>query len=133
MLHGASIPLSALTAWQGLFDQPSPSLTKGMKVLVMGAAGSTGTWAVQFAKRVGAHVVGTASSEWSKRVLGELGCDDVVDYTTQSSLSEYVRDVDLVLDCVGSDVGELGKVVKAGGRLLVLLVIMCMTSWRRQG
>lgn len=121
MLHAASMSLSALTAWQALFDQASPPLSKGQKLLVTGAAGSTGTWAVQFAKRVGAHVVGTASSAWSKRALAELGCDEVVDYKTQSPLSEYVKEVDLVLDCAGGDVGELGKVVKAGGQVVSIV------------
>jgi NADPH:quinone reductase-like Zn-dependent oxidoreductase len=121
MLHAASTPLSALTAWQGLFDQPSPPLSKGQKVLVTGAAGSTGTWAVQFAKHVGAHVVGTASSDWSKRTLAELGCDEVIDYKTQSPLSEHVKDVDLVLDCSGGDVAELGKVVKADGQVITIV------------
>ena len=123
MIEAASVPLSALTAWQGLFDQPETPLTKGMKLLVTGAAGSTGTWAVQFAKRVGATVVGTASSEWSKWTLRELGCDEVVDYKTQSPLSEFVKDVDLVLDTVGGEetLAELPKVLRKGGEVVSIV------------
>ena len=122
-VDAASVPLSALTAWQGLFDQPEKPLAKGMKVLITGAAGSTGTWAVQFAKQVGATVVGTASSEWSKRTLKELGCDDIIDYKTQSPLSDYVKDVDLVLDTVGgeSTLVELPKVLKNGGEVVSIV------------
>ena len=123
MVDAASVPLSALTAWQGLFDQPERPLGRGDRLLVTGAAGSTGIWAVQFAKQVGAYVVGTASSEWSKRTLRELGCDEVVDYKMQNPLSEYVQDVDLVLDTVGGDatLAELPKVLKDGGQVVSIV------------
>ena len=123
MVDAASVPLSALTAWQGLFDQPDRPLGRGDRLLVTGAAGSTGTWAVQFAKQVGAYVVGTASSEWSKMTLRELGCDEVVDYKTQTPLSEYVDDIDLVLDTVGGDatLAELPKVLKKDGQVISIV------------
>ena len=123
MVDAASVPLSALTAWQALFEQADPPLAKGQNVLVTGAAGSTGTWAVQFAKLVGAFVVGTASSEWSKRTLGELGCDEVINYKMQRPLGDFVKNVDLVLDTVGGDetIAELPKVLKKDGRVVSIV------------
>lgn len=123
MRDAASVPLSALTAWQALFEQPDRPLARGMRVLVTGAAGSSGTWAVQFAKRVGAYVVGTASSAWSKSTLRELGCDEIVDYETQNPLSEFVKAVDLVLDTVGGEavLAELPQVVKEDGEVISIV------------
>lgn len=121
--EAASVPLSALTAFQALFSQPTRPLVKGQRLLVTNAAGSTGTWAVQFAKQTGSYVIGTASSEWSKRTLRELGCDEIVDYTTQTPLSDYVRDVDLMLDTVGGEatLAELPKVVREGGEVVSIV------------
>jgi NADPH:quinone reductase-like Zn-dependent oxidoreductase len=135
LVDAASVPLSALTAWQGLFDQPEKPLAKGMKVLVTGAAGSTGTWAVQFAKRVGATVVGTASSEWSKRTLKELGCDEIVDYKTQAPLSDYMEEVDLVLDTVGGEktLAELPKVLKTGGEVVSIVTYDVEQQMKEKG
>jgi NADPH:quinone reductase-like Zn-dependent oxidoreductase len=123
MVDAASVPLSALTAWQGLFDQPDRPLGQGDRLLVTGAAGSTGTWAVQFGKQVGAYVIGTASSEWSKKTLQEIGCDEIVDYKTQNPLSTYVKEVDLVLDTVGGDatLAELPKVLKEDGQVVSIV------------
>jgi NADPH:quinone reductase-like Zn-dependent oxidoreductase len=95
--HAAAVPLAALTAWQALVD--TAALQPGQRVLIHAAAGGVGHFAVQFAKHLGAHVTGTASSarhDW----LTRLGADELVDYTT-ARFEHAVSDVDLVLDLVG--------------------------------
>ena len=113
--EAASVPLSALTAWQALNDQAQ--LQKGQRLLVTGAAGATGLWAVQFAKQIGAYVIGTASSDWSFNTLKELGVDEFIDYKSQKLSEAISSPVDLVLDTVGGDENreQISKVVKQGG------------------
>ncbi len=93
------LPLAGLTAWQALFD--IGSLKKGQKVLILGAAGGVGHLAVQLAKWAGAHITGTASPH-NHEMLAELGCEHLIDYHNQH-ISDYVRDMDLIIDCVGGD------------------------------
>lgn len=119
LLHAATVPLSALTAWQALHEHAS--LQKGQRLLITGAAGATGYWAVQFAKMVGAYVIGTASSEWSFKMLKELGMNEIIDYKKQD-LAESVSDIDLVLDTVGGTVGdEVVKALRPGGQILSIV------------
>ena len=95
--QAAAIPVSGLTAWQGLFERGS--LERGQTVLIAGAAGGVGHLAVQLARRVGATVIGTGSSRNRAFVLG-LGADVFVDYT-EEDVGDVVGDVDVVLDTVG--------------------------------
>ncbi|WP_209624106.1 NADP-dependent oxidoreductase [Saccharothrix coeruleofusca] len=100
--HAAAVPLAGLTAWQALVD--TARVSAGDRVLVHAAAGGVGHLAVQFAKYLGAHVIGTASAPrhaW----LGQLGADELVDYTSQR-FEEVVRDVDVVLDTIGDRRGD---------------------------
>lgn len=93
----AGVPLVGLTAWQALVD--AAHVAAGQRVLIHAAAGGVGHLAVQFAKHLGAYVIGTASAakhDW----LRELGADEVVDYT-QVRFEEAVGDVDVVIDLVG--------------------------------
>jgi NADPH:quinone reductase-like Zn-dependent oxidoreductase len=116
LAEAATVPLSALTAWQALFVHAN--LQKGDRLLVTAAAGGTGIFAVQFAKHIGAHVIGTASSARSKELLEKLGVDEIVDYKA-TELEDAVTDVDLVLECVGDKVlGQCFRVVKKGGRVV---------------
>jgi threonine dehydrogenase-like Zn-dependent dehydrogenase len=78
-VRAAAIPMVGLTAWQALFD--TAALSKGQKILIHGAAGGVGSFAVQLAKWKGAHVVGTASGR-NQAFLRELGVDDPIDYET---------------------------------------------------
>jgi NADPH:quinone reductase-like Zn-dependent oxidoreductase len=111
----AAVPLAGLTAWQALFDHGN--LEKGEKVLIQGASGGVGTFAVQFAKWKGAYVVGTASKK-NIDFVKELGADEVIDYENEK-FENKVKDVDLVLDLVGGDVQERSlKIIKNGGRLV---------------
>ncbi|GAA2715017.1 NADP-dependent oxidoreductase [Actinoplanes palleronii] len=114
----AAVPLAALTAWQAL--TAATTITPGQRVLVHAAAGGVGHFAVQFAKHLGAHVIGTsraANHEW----LRTLGADEVIDYST-TRFEEAAKDVDVVLDLVG-DVGTGVRSVAAlapGGLLIAI-------------
>jgi NADPH:quinone reductase-like Zn-dependent oxidoreductase len=119
-VHAAAVPLAALTAWQALFNVAR--LTLGQTVLIHGAAGGVGHFAVQFAKWKGARVIGTASSG-NEGFLRELGADEVIDYRTRP-FEEVVHDVDVVFDPIGGDTQERSwKVLKKGGVLVATLGI----------
>ncbi|HUQ56416.1 NADP-dependent oxidoreductase [Lentzea sp.] len=95
--QAAAVPLAALTAWQALVD--TAHVTPGQRVLVHAAAGGVGHLAVQFAKHLGAHVIGTARAgghDW----LTKLGADEVVDYTAVR-FEDAISGVDVVIDLVG--------------------------------
>lgn len=117
-IHAAAVPLAALTAWQALYD--TADLKPGQTVLIHGAAGGVGTFAVQLAKARGATVVGTAS-EANHGFLRELGADRVVDYRKER-FEEVVEKVDVVLDTVGGDTLERSfHVVKPGGAIVSIV------------
>jgi NADPH:quinone reductase-like Zn-dependent oxidoreductase len=116
-VHAAAIPLSGLTAWQALFDHAN--LSAGDRVLIHGAAGGVGTWAVQFAHWRGAHVIGTASRT-KHDFLRELGADEVLDYTAVR-FEDKIRDLDVVLDTVGGDTLERSwRILRRGGTLVTV-------------
>lgn len=111
----AAVPLAGLTAWQGLFTHGQ--LKAGQKVLIHGASGGVGTYAVQFAKWKGAYVIGTASED-NIDFLYQLGADDVINYNNEN-FEEEVKDVDLVFDLIGGDTQKRSlNVLKSGGRLI---------------
>ncbi len=115
--HAAAVPLSSLTAWQALFDRAG--LVRGQRVLIHGAAGGVGTYAVQLARWKGAHVVATASSR-NAAFLRELGAAEIIDYTT-SRFEDKVKDVDVVLDTLGGATLERSwGVLRPGGTLVTL-------------
>lgn len=114
-VQAAAVPLTALTAWQAFFDHAS--LVAGQTVLIHGAAGGVGVFAVQLAHWAGAHVIGTASAR-NRDFLRELGANEIIDYTT-TRFEDVVQDVDIVLDTLGSETLERSwKVVKKGGVLV---------------
>jgi NADPH:quinone reductase-like Zn-dependent oxidoreductase len=98
-VHAGAVPLSALTAWQALFTHAQ--LSKGQRVLIHGASGGVGTYAVQLAHWAGAAVFATASAQNAGFLRG-LGADVVIDYAT-TRFEDAVRDVDVVFDLVGGD------------------------------
>jgi len=98
-IHAAAVPLAALTAWQGLFDEGHLQL--GQRVLIHGAGGGVGHFAVQFAKLKGATVFAAASRE-DLHLLGELGADEVIDHV-EDRFEDYAQEIDLVLDLVGGE------------------------------
>ncbi|PYK60722.1 MAG: NADPH:quinone reductase [Verrucomicrobia bacterium] len=92
-VQAAAVPTGGITAWQALFEVAQ--LRAGQKVLIHGAAGGVGNFAVQFAKERGAYVIGTASSR-NHAFLHELGVDNAVDYQ-QTRFEDVVHDADVVL------------------------------------
>lgn len=115
-VDAASVPLTALTAWQALHDHVE--VKPGQKLLVTGAAGATGLWGVQVGKLLGAHVIGTGSSEQSFKVMKDLGVDEIVDYK-KTNLEDAVRDVDVVFDTVGGGVlHQCFKAIKLEGTIV---------------
>jgi NADPH:quinone reductase-like Zn-dependent oxidoreductase len=117
LVQAAAVPLSALTAWQALFDHAR--LAPGQRVLIHGAAGGVGGFAVQIARWHGAYVIGTASAENRDFVLG-LGANEVIDYQ-HVQFEEAVRDMDVVLDTIGGGTRERSwQVLKPGGILVSL-------------
>ena len=115
--QAAAVPLSALTAWQALFDHAG--LVKGQRVLIHAAAGGVGTYAVQLAKGRGAYVIGTARAI-NADFLRALGADDVIDYSAVR-FEDRVHDVDVVLDSVGGDTLERSWSVLCEGGVLVTI------------
>jgi N-ethylmaleimide reductase len=114
-VQAAAIPVSALTAWQALFD--AGELKRGQTVLIHGAAGGVGSFAVQFARLAGARVVATAQSA-NAGYLSGLGADLVIDYRT-SNFWEHTGSVDLVLDLVGGDtLAKSWQVLAVGGQIV---------------
>jgi NADPH:quinone reductase-like Zn-dependent oxidoreductase len=114
----AATPLSALTAWQALFDHAR--LAPGQRVLIHGAAGGVGSFAAQLARWRGAHVIGTASAR-NIDFVRKLGADEVIDYGA-TPFETAVRDVDVVLDSIGGTVTEKSWSVLRPNGLLVTIV-----------
>jgi NADPH:quinone reductase-like Zn-dependent oxidoreductase len=94
-VDAATLPIPVLTAWQGL--HAAGDLHAGMRVLINGASGITGSMAVQFAKHAGAYVIGVASGKNREHTLA-LGADEFIDYHTDS-FHDRVTDIDLIFDC----------------------------------
>ena len=117
--EAASTPISALTAWQGLFERGR--LQPAERVLVHGGAGAVGMFAVQLAHANGAQVIATASAR-DIAFVKSLGADDALDYRGRP-FEECVADVDLVFDTVGGDTMRRSwQVLKPGGRLVTVAV-----------
>jgi NADPH:quinone reductase-like Zn-dependent oxidoreductase len=113
----AVVPISALTAWQGLFERLK--LERGQRILIHGAAGSVGSFAVQMAHLRGAQVIAPVSSQ-NMDFVRSLGADEVMDYRT-TRFEEVVKDVDAVFDAVGGDVLERSQnVLSKGGKLVTV-------------
>jgi NADPH:quinone reductase-like Zn-dependent oxidoreductase len=129
--HAAGAPMSLLTAWQFLVDlghdalnplQPNqhvPVPLEGKTVLVNGAAGGVGHFAVQIAKLKGAHVIAVASGK-HEQMLRELGADEFIDYT-RTPPEDVAHDVDLVIDALGGpSARRFLRTLKPGGALFLV-------------
>jgi len=117
-VHAAGIPLASMTAWQALFD--AGQVEPEQRILIHGASGGVGTYAVQLAKWKGAYVIGTASAR-NQEFLRELGADGTIDYQ-DVAFETVVRDVDMVLDTIGGDTQERSwSVLKRGGILVSII------------
>ena len=112
----AALPISGLSAWQGLFDHGR--LTTGQTVLIHGAAGGVGSIAVQLAREVGARVIGTGRTADRDRA-GELGVHTFLDLETEKL--EDAGEVDVVFDVIGGEVlARSAALVRAGGTLVTI-------------
>ncbi len=112
----AALPISGLTAWQGLFDHAH--LQTGQTVLIHGAAGGVGSIAVQLAHELGARVIGTGRARDRDAVIG-LGADAFADL--QAGRLVDVGEVDVVFDVIGGEVAERSvPLVRAGGTLVTI-------------
>jgi len=126
----AAVPLAGLTAWQGLFDHGK--LKPGQKILIHGAAGGVGTYAVQLAKWRGAYVIGTASGK-NASFLKELGASEVIDYKNEH-FEEKLKDIDVVFDTIGGETQANSiKVLKSGGILVSTVGIRDMDALKPKG
>lgn len=117
-IQAASVPIGALTAWQALFDHAK--LLARESVLIHGASGSVGHFAVQFAKRHGANVIATASTH-NVEFVKQLGADQVVDYRS-SRFEDFVNQVDVVLDTVGGETLQRSFTILAPNGRVVTIV-----------
>jgi NADPH:quinone reductase-like Zn-dependent oxidoreductase len=111
----ASVPVGALTAWQGIFDLGQ--LGSGQRILIPGASGAVGSMAVQLAKTKGAHVIGIGSGR-NEEFVRKLGADEFIDYK-KAKFEDEVSGVDVVFDTVGGETQERAfQTLKRGGFLV---------------
>ena len=123
LVDAAALPSVALTAWQALFD--NAGLTAGQRLLVNGAGGAVGGYAVQLAKRAGAYVIATASPR-SSAAVRTAGADEVVDHTANAVVTAVTEPVDVLLNLASINPDELAALVarvRDGG------VVVSTTVW----
>jgi len=114
---GASLPISGLTAWQGLFQHGR--LGAGQSVIAHGAAGAVGSMVAQLAREAGAHVIGTGRAADRQKALG-FGANEFVDLDNE--VLEDVGEVDLVFDLIGGDIGKRSaRLIRAGGTIVSIV------------
>jgi len=113
----ASVPISALTACQGLLDRAK--IQPGERVLIQGGAGAVGIFAVQLARLHGAHVIATASAQ-DMEFVKQLGADEAIDYQ-ESRFEDKTGKVEVVFDTVGGETLDRSwRVLKTGGRMVTI-------------
>jgi NADPH:quinone reductase-like Zn-dependent oxidoreductase len=114
---GASLPISGLTAWQGLIVHGR--LRAGQRVIAHGAAGAVGSMVTQLARELGAFVIGTGRAAERQKAL-DYGANEFVDLDKE--VLEDVGDVDLVFDLIGGDIGKRSaRLVRPGGTLVSIV------------
>ena len=113
--EAASVPVIAVTAWQALFEHAQ--LKAGQTVVIHGAAGNVGAYAVQLARQAGVQTIATVATD-DISFVRSLGANTVVDYRTQR-FEEEVRGVDAVIDLVGGETQDRSfQVIRRGGKLI---------------
>jgi NADPH:quinone reductase-like Zn-dependent oxidoreductase len=114
---GASLPISGLTAWQGLLVHGH--LRAGQRVIAHGAAGAVGSMVTQLAREFGAYVIGTGRAADRQKAL-DFGANEFVDLDKEAL--EDIGEVDLVFDLIGGDIGKgSARLVRAGGTLVSIV------------
>jgi len=133
LADAAALPVVGLTAWQALFELGQ--LTAGQRVLITGAGGAVGAYAVQLAKSAGAYVVATASPRSADRVRA-AGADEILDHTTTDVVDAVTEPVDLLLNLAPIDPEEFAKqaaLVRSGGTVVNTTVWMQAPSDEARG
>jgi NADPH:quinone reductase-like Zn-dependent oxidoreductase len=123
LADAAAIPSVALTAWQALFDLAE--LSDGQRILIVGAGGAVGRYAIQLAKRAGAHVIATASDR-SRDAVSTAGADEVVDHSRGSLLESISEPLDVLLNLAPispEEFAALVPLVRDGG------IVVATTAW----
>lgn len=116
--QAAALPTAAGTAWLALFG--AGKLRAGQRVLIHAAAGGVGSFAVQFARQAGAHVLATASAK-NHTLVKELGADEVIDYR-RDDFAERWRDLNLVIDTIGGETLERSwRATRPGGTVVSIV------------
>jgi NADPH:quinone reductase-like Zn-dependent oxidoreductase len=116
-LQASAVPISALTAWQGLFERANVGI--GKRVLIHGAAGGVGNLAVQLAHYRGAYVIARVSAH-NIDFVRELGANEIIDYKAMR-FDDVVKDVDVVFDTVGGETLQRSwNVLKQGGNMITI-------------
>lgn len=129
-VEAASVPVVAVTVWQALFDHAE--LRAGQRVLIHGAAGNVGSYAVQLARAARLHTIATAAADDASFVR-DLGADTVIDYRTQR-FESAARDVDAVIDLVGGETQSRSfQVLRRGGKLISTVSEPDQTRAERHG
>jgi NADPH:quinone reductase-like Zn-dependent oxidoreductase len=114
---GGSLPISGLTAWQGLFQHGR--LQSGQSVLAHGAAGAVGTMVTQLAREAGAYVIGTGRAADRQKVL-DFGAHQFIDL--ENDILEDIGAVDLVFDVIGGDIQRRSTgLIRSGGALVSIV------------
>ena len=123
LADAAALPSVALTAWQGLFDLGG--LDRGQRILITGAGGAVGGYAVQLAKRAGAYVIANASPR-SRAAVAAAGADEIIDHTASVVLDSVTEPVDLLFNLAPISEDEfaaLVALVRDGG------IVVATTAW----
>ena len=114
---GASVPISGLTAWQGLFEHGH--LRAGQSIIAHGAAGAVGSMATQLAQEAGAYVIGTGRAADRQKAL-DFGANEFIDLDNDTL--EDVGRVDMVFDVIGGDIGKRSaSLIRTGGTLISIV------------
>lgn len=123
LADAAALPSVALTAWQAIFDDGG--LKAGQRLLIIGAGGAVGSYAIQLAKRTGAYVIATASPR-SRAAVTTAGADEIIDHTSTTVLSSITEPVDVLLNLAPispEDFTNLVALVRDGG------IVVATTAW----
>jgi NADPH:quinone reductase-like Zn-dependent oxidoreductase len=126
--HAAAIPIAGVTAWQAVFEHAKPA--PGQRVLVNGAGGGIGGFAVQLAKHAGAQVIATAAPR-STDVVRRQGADQIIDYTATPIAEALDEPLDAILNLVVLDPrrgADLASMLRPGGVLVSATVVITLPA-----